>query len=173
MESLTVSIQSEIKWLSFNGDLRPYQHCESSYTELYLLPFWLSLTNTVSEANPNNKLMMRRVGLSGSPAWFALLHQAQNILMFSKINFLTKGCGWCGNCGKGKWKLETFSHISVSQGGAVYTRCFTEVTNRKDSEEVVVSVRPSWMWMVMMTIYEIQTLNRWKLRSYIMATYFW
>ena len=112
-------------------------------------------------------------GLSGSPSWFALLHQAQNILMFSKINFLTKGCGWCGNCGKGKWKLETFSHISVSQGGTVYSRCFTEVTNRKDSEEVVVSVRPSWMWMVMMTIYEIQTLKRWKLRSYIMATYFW
>ena len=61
MGGLTVSIQSEIKWLSFNGDLRPYGHCESSYTELYLLPFWLSLTNTVSEANPNKKLMMRRL----------------------------------------------------------------------------------------------------------------
>ena len=30
----------------------------------YLLIFWLSLTNTESETNPNNNLMMRQAGLS-------------------------------------------------------------------------------------------------------------
>ena len=87
MGGLTVSIQSEIKWLSFNGDLRPYEHCESSYTELYLLPFWLSLTNTVSEANPNNKLMMRRAGLSILPFFvtFTFIIKGRVVTIFHEI----------------------------------------------------------------------------------------
>ena len=153
MGGLTVSIQSEIKWLSFNGDLRPYEHCESSYTELYLLPFWLSLTNTVSEANPNNKLMMRRVDLSGSPAWFALLHQAQNILMFSKSISWPKGAAGVGIAERGSENLRpSLTSRSVRAAQCIPAASLKWQTEKTQRKSLLVWDLPGcgwWWWQYM------------------------
>ena len=63
------------------------QHCYlpicGYFAKIWL---WLSLTNSESEANPNNNLMMRRACLSSIPGQYCLVHQ---ILSHCLTNLVT------------------------------------------------------------------------------------